>query len=229
MRHLCDLTLILQIRGLTDLPGAPEALQQLTQLTSLQLQHDYTGVMPADSSCWGKLPALLEISTEATEPSYWSPEEFQDVSANLSRATALTKLDLTAKSSEEDGPVAFCKQLKGMTQLQELGLWWWEGEVAARDCLHLTALTGLTSLSFEDLGDAVGDTVAVALAANLSQLCSLKLSGCGLQTDTVLPVLAQRQQLSTVILHQNSGFTERVLEGIASFNRCGEPSLAALF
>jgi hypothetical protein len=150
------------------------------------------------------------------------------VSANLSRATALTKLDLTAKSFEVDGPVAFCKQLKGMTQLQELGVSWWEGEVAARDCLHLTALTGLTGLSLDDLGDAVGDTVAVALAANLSQLCSLALSGCGLQTDAVLPVLAQRQHLRTVILHSNSGFTKEVLDGIASFNECGQPSLSSL-
>jgi hypothetical protein len=115
-----------------------------------------------------------------------------------------------------------------MTQLQELGLCWWEGEVAARDCLHLTALTGLTKLSLEDLGDAVGDTVAVALAANLSQLSSLELCGCGLKTDAVLPVLAQRRHLSSVFLHSNSGFTKEVLDGIASFNKCGQPSLATL-
>jgi hypothetical protein len=74
-------------------------------------------------------------------------------------------------------------------------------ELDADDAVHLTALTGLTSL--EVCAWRVGDVAAVALACHLSQLQQLRLIHCSLQSKASLPAIAKLVQLRHLDLSVN--------------------------
>lgn len=207
-----DATVILRTCVLTQMPGTPKDLRQLTHLTRLELQYQHIGAVVKDCIIWGQLPVLHKLDISQGSPtSYWLHHEVSSVFAGIARATALTALHVRVPGNEDEGPVSFCRHLTGLTKLQELCLYYCDGTVAARDCMQLSVLTGLTHLALEGLSPAVDDTVAVALTLNMPKLQSLNLIDCGLQSDAVMPVLLHRVQLTRVHLYGNPGVCDRVL------------------
>jgi len=137
-------------------------------------------------------------------------------------------IDVFTQEEADSLGLGFCQQLAGLTKLQVLQLELLEGDIAARDCMHLSSLSNLSRLDLKCFEGAVGDAVAVALALSLPQLRHLDLTGCGLQTDSVLAALAQREQLTELHLGGNSGISEDMLADIRQFNAEGSPSLRSI-
>lgn len=230
-RRLQHLQLLMGSCMLVGMPGTPHALQQSTQLTRLHLCYERAYPAARDASWWGKMPGLVDLSIleDDFDPEYsWTAEAVHEVFAGIGRATSLTRLHLMVPVREEAGPVRVCKHLSGLTRLQELRLEWCEGYQQPRDCVHLSALQGLTKLELDALGDGVGDTAAVAMLLHMPRLRHVMLLDCELQTDAVLPVLADRSGLTYLELSCNPGFSEQLLADVATCRPCGGPSISSV-
>lgn len=114
----------------------------------------------------------------------------------------LTRLELTLSIADDREP-EICSYLSGLVNLQHLQLWFMEGEPRYQDCLSLCRLKSLTHLSLHRAEQAVGDTVAVALASSLPLLRHLELSWCQISCDTVIPAMAMLQHLTQLVLPYN--------------------------
>lgn len=73
-------------------------------------------------------------------------------------------------------------------------------KLAAGDAIHLTSLTGLSSLSLEDAGPAVGEFTSVALACSLTNLRYLNLRCCRLDGMVCIPATAKLTGLTMLDL-----------------------------
>jgi hypothetical protein len=193
------------------------ALGQLPALQHLEMKF-------ADAACdvdtiaaLPQLPQLraLTVWFSWNQPSY---EDWEEVLEAVAACTGLTKLDITAGAVEEPLPpeqndegldyVAACASLAGLSNLRDLSL---SGRLVPGDALALTALTGLTRLGLELLGDGVGDLAACALACSLKQLRHLDLKQCGLGGMVCLGAIAHLTQLTELCLMRNAGITQQGL------------------
>ena len=232
-----DLLLVMDGQTLVEFHGVATALQGLTQVTGLHLKYDYIHTANQDFKLWGNFSALVDLEfnfdlcEDDAESGGWGLDTATDVLAGIRAAHALTRLDVVLAVDDTQSaaaPVEVCHYLSGLTKLQSLRIKWDEGHIAARDCMHLSSLRGITNLSLQYMDDAVDDTVAVALVANMPALRQLDLTHCGLRTDAVLPLLAQRPLLTRLELTDNDGISERLLADIDAFNSTGQPRLSSL-
>lgn len=121
----------------------------------------------------------------------------------------LTRLELdlaperyTQQGQRSDSEV--CSFLSGLVSLRHLRLrWLWGNSNVKQECLKLCQLSCLTYLSLCGAGQAVGDTVAAALASSLLSLRHLELSDCFVSSETVLPSMARLQHLTQLVLSRN--------------------------
>jgi hypothetical protein len=111
----------------------------------------------------------------------------------------LTRLQLNLPF-EEDREPEVCTYLSGWVNLQHLHILFCVGEPGYQDCLKLCRLKSLTHLSLVRTEQAVGDTVAVALASSLPLLRHLELSWCRISSDSVIPAMAMLQHLTQLVL-----------------------------
>jgi len=233
LSHLRYLKMIMPLCPLDNMPGSSVALQQLTQVTHLELEYHCDWTSANDGRYWGMLPTLrtLRFTKHLADDQGLHVTDAETIFAGVARATSLVHLQMAVNISvsmqeeTESLGLGFCQQLAGLTKLQVLQLELLEGDIAARDCMHLSSLSDLTHLELKYFEGAVDDTVAVALALSLPQLRHLDLTECGLQSDAVLAVLAQREQLTELHLSGNSGLSDGVLAGICQSNAEGSPSL----
>lgn len=115
----------------------------------------------------------------------------------------LTRLELLLYDSQSaERALSVGTTLSGLTKLKQLtiDMAWQSSKLCHRDCLALTHLRALTSLVLRGVQDAVDDTVAVALACNLTQLRHLDLSGSAMRSDTPMPALASLRHLTQITL-----------------------------
>jgi hypothetical protein len=205
-----------------DNPDLMLALGQLPALQHLELKF-------ADAACGVEtvvaLPQLPQLSALAIgfrwrDPSY---EDWDEIIEAVAACSDLTRLEMETGAVEEQlsaseenefegeewcEAVAACGMLAGLTNLKDLCVC---GRLVTGDALALTALTGLTRLVLEQLGDGVGDTAACALACSLKQLRHLNLKQCGLRGMACLRGIAHLTQLTELCLEGNEGLTPQGL------------------
>jgi hypothetical protein len=170
------------------LPAGVSCLDVLTGSIRLTGPHMALRVKLASVTRTSDLLILQDLSTqqqpwrlELRAPSHTAFDAA--AAAALSACTSLTALVL------QDGApnsMPWSQHVAALTGLRELEFRGYESE--EQDLLQLTALTALTHLS---LSCRVNDTVAVALALNLTGLCHLGLGCEGLTSASVLPVTAK--------------------------------------
>lgn len=115
------------------------------------------------------------------------------------------ELDLAPERYTQQGQRSeVCSFLSGLVSLRHLRLrWLWGNSNVKQECLKLCRLSCLTYLSLCGAGQAVGDTVAAALASSLLSLRHLELSDCRVTSETVLPSMARLQHLTQLVLSRN--------------------------
>lgn len=119
------------------------------------------------------------------------------------------ELDLAPERFTQQGQrLEVCCFLSGLVSLRHLRLRWLWGNSNVKhwerkECLKLCQLSCLTYLSLCGAGQAVGDTVAAALASSLLSLRHLELSDCRVTSETVLPSMARLQHLTQLVLSRN--------------------------
>jgi hypothetical protein len=119
----------------------------------------------------------------------------------------LTRLELDLSPDRHTPlgePSEVCCFLAGLASLRHLRLrWLWGNSNVKKECLKLCQLSCLTYLSIRGAGQAVGDTVAAALASSMSSLRHLELSSCQVTSETVIPSMARLQHLTQLVLSRN--------------------------
>lgn len=158
---------------------------------------------------WPRLKGLSIIDANAAAtPGYNAPVLKDLLRHRLPMLSGLTRLQLSV--FEEGSGAAYglqvCATLTELTRLQKLRLdVVGQGRVQNRDCVHLTVMQSLTSLTLGNMREAVGDMVAVALACSLPELRYLDLTKCSISTDTPMPVFARMRHLTKIVLTGNRG------------------------
>lgn len=209
---------------LAEIPGSLSALQQLSQVQRLTLRYTSAAAAHTDCTSWARLPGLADITIDGDGDCEFvrvDGETLTALGAALRQCTSLKSLHMQFTLEEEDpadGTVSLCHDLSALTNLKNLNLTRFGfGELAQRDCVHLSSLCALTRLELQCFYSAVGDAVAVALVSRMPELRHLDLELCDLQTDALLPLLAQLPHLTRVELQDNPGF-EASLPAIKQFN-----------
>jgi len=203
-------------QALADFPGSSAILKRLTNLQHLELHYENTEAAETDCADWASFPGLSWLSIKEVHPSIWGDgEDVQGgIFAALGRVTGLTSLRAYVAVNSApagDSNVRVLHHLSGLTKLQALQLYLGYGRLAPRDCLALSTLSSLTKLTLQRIGEAVDDMVAVSLVSNMPRLRHLDLGGSQLQTDALIPLLAQQKQLTRLEVSDCPGFDERKL------------------
>jgi hypothetical protein len=189
------------------MPDGLASVQLLTQLDSLQLVYHAIPKSLADHTAWSSLPKITGLKILDAFPNTF--RQFQGSEQtylpSVQQLRHLTHLALTLTcSSPEHEPSAVCHFLSGLMSLEQLDLVSYGGDVAPYDCLKLVTLSRLTHLTLGNMRQAVGDTIAVALASSMPRMQALQLIDCHLGSEIVMPALARLQHLTELVLARNS-------------------------
>lgn len=222
-----------QLQGLTFLcrlgdssrgppPDMVQLLQPLMQLSALQqlsLHFDRPKLAAAAAAVWPHLPQLRELAVRHLHELRFTEKLWNVFISGLAAATSLTKLELEAAVKQSvrcpgysvpSAPVAACGTVADLTNLRDLHI---RCELCLLSCdaLALTALTNLTRLVLDDLGAAVGDEAAAAIARSCRQLRHLNLGRCSLRSAACLAEIAHLRQLTELRVAENCGITTQSL------------------
>jgi hypothetical protein len=207
----CALSALLPLKQLQRLQlgvGFPDQqpLLQLAQLPAPQnvsLQYCEASAAAGAAAAWPQLPQLRELDvTFYCSTASPLPSQMAAILTSVARCTGLTRLELEVLElpvggSDDARAVAACGKLAGLTNLRDLHI---DGgaNLAPGDITALTALTGLTRLCLGELGSAVGDATAAALARSMQQLQDLDLAGCKLGSMTCLAEIGKLVHLTSL-------------------------------
>jgi hypothetical protein len=201
---LLPLQQLQRLRLCIDFPDQ-QPLLQLAQLPALQHMslHYYSASAAAGAAAaWPQLPQLQELDIVSGGEVVPLPGQMAALLAALAHCSSLTRLELQVLESPTGSrhdvrAVAACGKLAGLTNLCDLHIYL-GSRLAPGDAKALTALTGLTRLWLDELGSAVDDAAAAALACCLTQLRDLDLGGCALGSMTCLAAIAQLVHLTSL-------------------------------
>jgi hypothetical protein len=193
-----------RLRLCIDFPDQ-QPLLQLVQLPALQhmsLHYSSVNAAAGAAAAWPQLPQLRELDIVSRGDVVPLPSQMAALLAALAQCSSLTKLQLQVLESPTGSmydvrAVAACGKLAGLTNLRDLHIYL-GSRLTPGDVGALTALTGLTRLWLDDLGSAVDDAAAAALACSLTQLQDLDLGGCELGSMTCLAAIAQLVHLTSL-------------------------------
>jgi hypothetical protein len=206
----CALSALLPLKQLQrlqlfiDFPDQ-QPLLQLAQLPALQhMSLHYSSVNAAAdaAAAWPQLPQLRELELEFFGNTAPLPSQMAAMLGAVTHCSGLTGLVLPVLESPtgcDSGAraVAACGKLAGLTNLRDLHIHW-GSKLAPGDVKALTALTGLTRLRLDELGSAVDDAAAAALARSMPQLQDLDLMHCELGSMTCLAEIAKLVHLTSL-------------------------------
>uniref|UniRef100_A0A383WJT9 Uncharacterized protein n=1 Tax=Tetradesmus obliquus TaxID=3088 RepID=A0A383WJT9_TETOB len=225
LQQLQGLTCDLWLRDV-QLPDVVQLLQPLAQMPALQhlsLTLDNPYMAAAVAAALAQLPQLCELRVGV---GHWQMlilrDQWEVIRAGLAAATSLTKLELATSVWPSPAPVVHdwpgeaveaCGALAGLTKLSNLHI---RAHLSPGDALALSALTGLTRLVLEDVGEGVGDEAAAAVARSCRQLQHLDLSRCKLDSGACLAEIGTLTQLTELQLRGNAGVT---LQGLMQLSR----------
>jgi hypothetical protein len=195
------------------------SLNKLSSLTDVELGYKAVLGDVEGFRAWAQLsrPHSLKLTSllgEGQQVGAGGGEGFMRVMQAAGKATSLRQLRLDFR----EGIAAYAMRhklfgfLTGLRQLKELSVLCLATpgprhaadplNAEADDAMHLTALTGLAHLHV--FGRRAGDVAAVALACHLSELQSLCLNHCGLESRASLPAIAKLVQLRHLDLSINA-------------------------